>query len=78
MDGRIGRSAAMPSRPGAADDRGAATFAVEKFATLSIPPAERLRYWNALVDRTYSGTFVNAPALTSRPRCGAGRSATWR
>lgn len=33
--------------------------AVQKFATASVSPAERLRYWNALADRIYSGTYVN-------------------
>lgn len=32
--------------------------AVQKFATAGIAPPERLRFWNDLVDRVYSGTYV--------------------
>ena len=35
---------------------------VVKYATASVAPRERLRYWNDLVDRIYTGTFVNTPA----------------
>lgn len=35
--------------------------AIEKFATTGIAPTQRLRYWNDLVDRIYTGTFVNTP-----------------
>ncbi|WP_374530719.1 helix-turn-helix domain-containing protein [Novosphingobium sp.] len=35
--------------------------AVEKYATKGVAPAQRLRFWNDLVDRIYSGTFVNTP-----------------
>lgn len=35
--------------------------AVQKFATEGIAPRERVRYWNDLVDRIYSGTYVNIP-----------------
>ncbi len=34
--------------------------AVQKFATDGIAPPERLAYWNALVDRVYSGTYVKS------------------
>lgn len=34
--------------------------AVQKFATDGIAPPERLAFWNALVDRVYSGTYVNS------------------
>lgn len=34
---------------------------VEKYATTGIAPGHRLRFWNDLVDRIYSGTFVNTP-----------------
>jgi len=33
---------------------------LEKFETAPIPPANRLAFWNDLVDQIYSGTFVNA------------------
>lgn len=33
--------------------------AVQKFDTLGLAPPERLRYWNDLVDRVYTGTWVN-------------------
>lgn len=33
---------------------------LEKFETAPIAPAERLAFWNDLVDQIYSGTFVNA------------------
>lgn len=33
---------------------------LEKFETASIPPANRLAFWNDLVDQIYGGTFVNA------------------
>ena len=33
--------------------------AVQKFATTGIAPPERLRFWNDLVDRIYTGTYVN-------------------
>lgn len=32
--------------------------AVQRFATEGIAPPERLAFWNALVDRVYSGTYV--------------------
>lgn len=32
---------------------------IRKYATAHIAPARRLRYWNELVDRIYSGTYVN-------------------
>ncbi|MCW6530850.1 helix-turn-helix domain-containing protein [Sphingomonas sp. MMSM20] len=32
---------------------------IEKFATTRIAPRQRLRYWNDLVDRIYTGTWVN-------------------
>ena len=32
---------------------------VQKYATEGIAPPERLAFWNALVDRVYSGTYVN-------------------
>ena len=35
--------------------------AVQKFATTGIAPRERLRFWNDLVDRIYTGTYVNTP-----------------
>lgn len=35
--------------------------AVEKFATTGVAPGQRLRFWNDLVDRIYSGTYVNTP-----------------
>lgn len=35
---------------------------VHKFATTGVAPAQRLRYWNDLVDRIYGGTFVDAPS----------------
>jgi hypothetical protein len=34
--------------------------AVQKFATDGIAPPERLAFWNALVDRVYSGTYVKS------------------
>lgn len=34
--------------------------AVQKFATEGIAPPERLRFWNELVDRVYSGTYVKS------------------
>jgi AraC-like DNA-binding protein len=34
--------------------------AVQKFATDGIAPPERLRFWNELVDRVYSGTYVKS------------------
>lgn len=34
--------------------------AVQKFATEGIAPPERLAFWNALVDRVYSGTYVKS------------------
>ena len=36
--------------------------AVQKFATDGIAPPERLAFWNALVDRVYSGTYVKSAA----------------
>jgi len=33
--------------------------AVQKFETLSLAPAERLPFWNDVVDRVYTGTWVN-------------------
>jgi len=33
--------------------------AVQKYATLGLAPAERLPFWNDLVDRVYAGTWVN-------------------
>jgi len=33
---------------------------VQKFATEGIAPPERLAFWNALVDRVYSGTYVKS------------------
>jgi len=33
---------------------------VQKFATSSLAPAERIPFWNDLVDRLYAGTWVNA------------------
>jgi AraC-like DNA-binding protein len=33
---------------------------IAKFATVGIAPAERLRYWNAIADDAFCGTFVNA------------------
>lgn len=33
--------------------------AVQKFETLSLAPAERLPFWNNVVDRVYTGTWVN-------------------
>ncbi|UVO50667.1 helix-turn-helix domain-containing protein [Sphingomonas sp. SUN019] len=33
--------------------------AVQKFDTLGLAPAERLPFWNELVDRVYTGTWVN-------------------
>lgn len=35
--------------------------AVQKFATDGIAPPERLAFWNELVDRVYSGTYVKSP-----------------
>lgn len=35
--------------------------AVQKFATDGIAPPERLAFWNSLVDRVYSGTYVKSP-----------------
>jgi hypothetical protein len=34
--------------------------AVQKFETDGIAPPERLAFWNALVDRVYSGTYVKS------------------
>lgn len=34
---------------------------VVKYATTTVAPRERLRYWNDLVDRIYAGTYVNTP-----------------
>ncbi|MEI6641471.1 MAG: helix-turn-helix domain-containing protein [Novosphingobium sp.] len=34
--------------------------AVQKFATDGIAPPERLAFWNELVDRVYSGTYVKS------------------
>lgn len=34
--------------------------AVQKFATDGIAPPERLAFWNSLVDRVYSGTYVKS------------------
>ncbi len=34
--------------------------AVQKFATEGIAPPERLAFWNELVDRVYSGTYVKS------------------
>lgn len=34
--------------------------AVQKFATDAIAPPERLAFWNELVDRVYSGTYVKS------------------
>jgi len=34
--------------------------AVQKFATDGIAPPERIAFWNALVDRVYSGTYVKS------------------
>ncbi|WP_408590744.1 helix-turn-helix domain-containing protein [Novosphingobium sp.] len=34
--------------------------AIRKFATSAIAPPERLRFWNDLVDRIYTGTYVNS------------------
>ena len=34
---------------------------VERFTTCDVEPAERLAYWNALVERTFSGLRVNSP-----------------
>lgn len=34
--------------------------AVEKFETDGIAPTKRLAFWNALVDRVYSGTYVKS------------------
>ena len=34
---------------------------VQKFATDGIAPPERLAFWNSLVDRVYSGTYVKSP-----------------
>lgn len=36
--------------------------AIRKFATATIAPPERLRFWNDLVDRIYAGTYVNSPS----------------
>ena len=33
--------------------------AVQKYETLSLAPAERLPFWNDVVDRVYTGTWVN-------------------
>ncbi|WP_338468337.1 helix-turn-helix domain-containing protein [Novosphingobium sp. ZN18A2] len=33
---------------------------VVRYATEHVAPSDRLRYWNDLVDRIYTGTFVNA------------------
>lgn len=33
---------------------------MSKFTTAAVAPAERLRYWNALADRAFGGTFVDA------------------
>lgn len=33
--------------------------AVQKFETLGLPPADRLSFWNDVVDRVYTGTWVN-------------------
>lgn len=35
--------------------------AVLRYATAGIAPPERSRFWNELVDRIYSGTYVNIP-----------------
>jgi AraC-like DNA-binding protein len=35
---------------------------VEKFETAGVAPMQRLAFWNDLVGRTYSGTFVDAPS----------------
>ena len=32
---------------------------IRRYATAHIAPARRLRYWNELVDRIYTGTYVN-------------------
>jgi AraC-like DNA-binding protein len=37
--------------------------AVQKFDTLSLAPGERLPFWNDLVDRVYSGTWVNTSKI---------------
>lgn len=34
--------------------------AIQTFATSSLPQSQRLRYWNELAERIYSGTYVNA------------------
>ncbi|MDE2597446.1 MAG: helix-turn-helix domain-containing protein [Sphingomonadales bacterium] len=34
---------------------------VVRYATASVAPRERLRFWNDLVDRIYTGTYVNTP-----------------
>lgn len=36
------------------------TGAISRFATTGIAPTERLRYWNAVTDEVFCGTFVNA------------------
>lgn len=35
---------------------------VVRYATTTVAPPQRLRYWNELVDRIYTGTYVNTPA----------------
>ncbi|MBT0670943.1 helix-turn-helix domain-containing protein [Novosphingobium profundi] len=34
--------------------------AIQTFATSTLPQSQRLRYWNELAERIYSGTYVNA------------------
>ena len=35
-------------------------MAIQRFATASVPPSQRLRYWNDIADQVFGGTHVNA------------------
>lgn len=39
----------------------AISSAVEKFDTLRLAPGKRLTFWNELVERVYTGTWINTP-----------------